>query len=67
MTGVGVVLDPGRLIGPAESDQVRADNAMSGRRNDWNHPSVRKRPRRLTMQHQHRITFGGAVFHPRHP
>jgi hypothetical protein len=40
---------------------------MPGRRQDWHHPSIQKRPRRLSVKHQYRIRFGGAVFHPGDP
>src|SRR5436190_7835786 len=39
---------------------------MTSRRQYGNNPAVQKRPRRFTVQHQHRISVPGAVFHPGH-
>ena len=51
---VGVVLDPGRLVGTAEAEVVGRDGA-SRPRDRRDHRAVEERPRRLAVQEQHRI------------
>src|SRR3954469_6665274 len=56
MAIVGVPLAFGRLVGAAEAEVVRRDAARDAReRRD--HLAVEKRPRRLAVQQQDRVTF----------
>src|SRR3954447_10202320 len=62
---IGVVRDPGRLVGSTEPDQVRPHDPVTGAREAWDNPPIQVGPRRLTMEQQHRVAIGRAVLHPR--
>ena len=57
---------PGRFVRTAEPDEVGANHPMTGRYHYRNHAPIQKRPRRLTVEHQHRIGVLGPVLHPGH-
>ena len=52
---VAVVAAARRLVGLAEADQVRRHRAEPGVGEDGDHPAVEVAPRRLAVEHQHRI------------
>ena len=57
---VAVVADLGRLVRPAEPDQVGGDRAQPGGGEHRHHVPVEERPARLAVQQQHRLAVGRA-------
>ena len=55
VTLIRVVAALARLVGAAEADEIRRDDAVSRRGEERNHLAIQIRPRRLAVQAEHRI------------
>ena len=64
---IAVVGDRGRLVRPAEPDQVGGDRPETGLGQHRHHGAVQERPARLPVQQQHRLAVGGPGLHVGHP